>query len=190
MTLNSKELLSLNKEELLDSFGWIDWRGAPDEIFDTFASQLDEDDNISCNEEEFQEDFFVLNYNGTEHRIQLTETESDCYVMICSLAEIIKDKYVVWLEKESAENSDTHGVLIVTKATSLELTLNNSGWVNKHLLELTPGLDMFSGLKIPYYNNYQTNPQFKKQNKKISRIAKRAKIDIQKKRYKPWWKFW
>ena len=86
--------------------------------------------------------------NGVEYRVPLTRTGSDRYVMIHSLAEILKDRYATFMEAESHGGSDTHGVIVVPHAQVEELERLHPGWIGKHLATLK-GIDGFSGLEVP-----------------------------------------
>jgi hypothetical protein len=203
MTLKAIELTSLSSEGLADAIAWIDWRSEETEIVETIANQLDTPDTLSFSVD--GESITVI-FNGNEFPIPLTNTGSDRYVMLCSIGEILKDRYVIWLEAETLEGSDTHGVVLVAKEQSQLLMTSHATWMSEHLRELIPGLDRFNNLKIPYFGNEQNNPNFQTEWQKYDQDTKAMVAKLREQRdeksikemtktstkaaVKPWWKFW
>lgn len=160
-------------EDYNEAFGWIDWRSMEHEVIEAFAWQLDEGDELTYREDE-DEGRVTPILNGVEYRVPLTFTGSDRYVMIHSLAEILKDRYEVFLEADS-QQSDTHGVLVLPHAQAEVLRQRHAQWMKNALEELQPGLDGFSGLQVPWVGHEDAAPEF---------AAKRAKMDASSQRSK------
>ena len=152
-----KELAALDEEARSEHFIWIDWRSFETEVVEGVIGVLGDDEALAFEEED--DDIAVL-YNGHRFEIPLTHTGSDRYVMISSMAEILKDRYVFWLDRGSAEGADTHGLLVLTHAQSEELRRDHADWAAEHLLAFEPGFDHFHGIKVPFLHHPDHNPDF------------------------------
>jgi hypothetical protein len=145
-----------------DAFGWIDWRGMEHEVVEAVAWQLDEGDELTYIESinaADPADSVVPIRNGVAHRVPLTGTGSDRYVMLHSLAEILKDRYEIFMESDSAGGSDTHGALVLPHAMAADLRARHGKWMKKNLSTLD-GIDGFSGLAIPWLGHEDAAPEF------------------------------
>jgi hypothetical protein len=169
MTITVKELVALDEEQRSEHFIWIDWRSFEVEVVEGAIQVLGEDGSLGFEEED---DEITVLYNGRRFEIPLTHTGSDRYVMISSMAEILKDKYVFWLDRGSAEGADTHGLLLLTHAQSEELCRDHADWAAEHLLAFEPGFDHFSGLKVPFLHHPDHNPDFVSQRHALERRDK------------------
>lgn len=155
-----------------EAFGWIDHRALESEVVQAFAWQLDEGDVLAFREDD--DDRVTPIRNGVEYRVPLTRTGSDRYVMIHSLAEILKDRYTVLLEAGSRQG-DTHAVLVLPHAQVAELQQRHARWMQANLATLTPGRDEFNGLQVPWYGHEDAAPGFAHVH-----AAKQARIEQQK----------
>jgi hypothetical protein len=188
-------LVTLDEDELQDAFVWIDWRSFEREVLDGFSEQLDPEDALGYADEDSPTE---VSYRGLSYTIPLTVSGCDRYVTIHSVAEIIKDRYTIFAEADSASGSDTHGFLILPNADAARLCAEHGGWVKRHLSELALGIDGFSGIKIPYTGREDNNPEIdedlarqraadeKRRRATEARIA-RLRGEGEK---KPFWKFW
>ena len=169
------ELTSLTGEDLDAAFGWVDWRGSEQEVVEAFENQLGDGWDLKLNADNSST---VLSVQGVDHIIPLTGTGSDRYVMLSSLAEILKETHVVWLHKKGMED-DTHGILVLAKGQSDELTNHHGAWVTEHLLPLRKGVDEFGGVAIPYYGHEENAPNFERERGAIdqARADRRAEIE-------------
>lgn len=152
-----KELVALDAEERSERFIWIDWRSFEVEVVEGIIAFLGDDEDLGFEEED---EAITVIHNGRRFEIPLTHTGSDRYVMISSMAEILKDKYSFWLDRGSAEGADTHGFLPLTHAQSEELLRDHADWAAEHLLAFEPGFDHFHGLKVPFLHHPDHNPDF------------------------------
>lgn len=157
--MENSKLTSLTGEDFDAAFGWIDWRSSEQEVVDIVQSQLGADWTLQLTDDDERT---LLTVQGADHIIPLTGTGSDRYVMLSSLAEIMKETHVAWLHKGRLED-DTHGVLVLPKDQSDELENRHVAWVEQHLSPLKKGVDGFSGLAIPYCGGEDNAPDFEKE---------------------------
>jgi hypothetical protein len=154
-SLNATELTAKFEEDLDDCIAWIDWRSEEEEVVQAVQEQIAE--SLDCS---WEGDEFFVHVNGEKLRIPLTFSRCDRYVTISSLAEILKEKYVFFL-RDGYQGNDTHGLLIVTKECAADLRGKYGTWLNKYFGELVPGIDNFSGLRVPYLGNENHNPNLR-----------------------------
>lgn len=185
-------LVALDEDALRDRFCWIDWRSHESEVVDGFSEYMAAEDALTCVD---GEDARTIAWSGATFAIPLTETGSDRYVMIHSVAEIVKDRYTVWGDPESIGGSDTHGFLILSNAVSDALMAQHPAWVARHLRRLDPGMDEFNGIRVPWFGHEAHAPDFEHahgavqaQQAELTRMVAEA-IDASAKK-KPFWKFW
>ena len=162
-------------EAFRDAFAWIDWRAFESQVVEAFAAKLEPGDSLTFRE---REDGVVLPIrNGVEYRVPLTGTGSDRYVMIHSLAEILKDRYAVLVPVDNAQ-ADTHGFLVLTHAELEELHAHHGKWMDENLEPLRPGLDFFSGLEVPWYGHEGAAPDFLRRRAAYDQRAKKAQAEM------------
>lgn len=168
------ELVALDEEDQAEAFVWIDWRSDEDEVVTGFAEQLDDPDSLTFREEEGR---VIPILDGVERPVPLTLSGSDRYVMIHSLAEMLKDRYTVWMHADS-QGSDTHGFLVLRNDESAALQQRHPKWVGKYLSALSPGIDGFSGLDIPWWGHEDHAPQFARKRAAIDADTERQKARV------------
>ena len=168
------QLVALNEDEQSEAFVWIDWRSGEDEVVTDFAEQLDPADTLTFREDG---DRVVPILRGVERPVPLTLSGSDRYVMIHSLAEMLKDRYTVWRHADST-GSDTHGFLVLRNDESAELQRRHPKWVKKHLENLIPGIDGFSGLDIPWWGHEDHAPGFARERQAMDAQTDRLKARV------------
>lgn len=168
-------LVTLDEDALSGALVWIDWRSFESEVVEGFSEQLDEDDAIEMLDEESPTD---LVHRGVAYRIPLTESGRDRYVMIASVAEILKDRYSVFVHSDSYGGSDTHGFLLLSNADAEHARQHHADWLSANFEPLPMGIDGFSGEAIAYLGHEPPA-----QASADSRTAAPA-------HKKPFWKFW
>ncbi len=168
------QLVALDEEEQGEAFVWIDWRSCEDEVVTGFAEQLDEADSLTFREDG---DRVIPILRGVERPVPLTLSGSDRYVMIHSLTEMLKDRYTVWRHADST-GSDTHGFLVLRNDESAELQRRHPKWVKKHLENLIPGIDGFSGLDIPWWGHEDHAPGFARERQAMDAQTDRLKARV------------
>lgn len=186
--MKAKDLLALDDEELSEAFEWIDWRSFESEVVEAFNAQLPPADHFEMEDEESCK---LLRHRGKEYQIPLTETGSDRYVMICSLAEILAGRYQVVQHNETL-GDDTHGIMVLGHDDHAFLKQNHKKWFERYMVDLLKGLDGFSGLDIPYYGNEEVMDSFRSKREKMDqKTQERREKSLSKLSQKPpWWKFW
>ncbi|MBB3166963.1 hypothetical protein [Simiduia aestuariiviva] len=146
-------LVAANEEERQEFFSWMDWREYDSEVARLFIAQLEalagDAPLMQCVE---NEEGMSIVYEGKAHRIPLTDTGSDRYVTLCSLAKLVQDSHDVWLHRETL-GDDTHGFLVLNKAQSAELAEKYGEWSAQHLKKLAPGWCEIYQRRIPYLGN-------------------------------------
>lgn len=155
--MNAADLVAMPEDDVDEFVGWIDWRSPEEEV--VYAVQAQTGEPLECR---WDGDTFLLDWAGSVFRIPLTISHVDRYVAINSLAEILKDKYRFYL-RDGFEGSDTHGLLVVSKECATELERDHNDWLQDKFDELPPGVDLFSGLRVPYYGNENNNPNLREE---------------------------
>ncbi|KRA72039.1 hypothetical protein ASD78_16900 [Lysobacter sp. Root667] len=163
-------LVTLDEDELSEALIWIDWRSFESEVVSGFSDELDEADAIGMLDED---DPRELVHRGQTYLIPLTESGRDRYVMIASIAEILKDRYTVFVHSDSYGGADTHGFLVLTNAEAAQARQHHSDWLERSFEPLPLAIDGFSGKAIPYFG-FVPPPE-----------SNDAPADK-----KPFWKFW
>jgi hypothetical protein len=136
-----------------DAYTGIDHREAPDAIVEYVASLLAPEHVLAARVDDDTEQLYAT-YRGQEHRIPLTLRWYDQYVVISSLAELLKDDYRFFVLAPSLA-SDTHALLVAPIADALS-------WVPlpEHLMPLEFGFDYFGKIRVPYLNHEDSAPDF------------------------------
>jgi hypothetical protein len=95
-----------------------------------------------------------VTFRGQEYRIPHTFSRHDRYVVVSSLAELLKDDYRFFVLVPSLD-SDAHGLLVVPRSVA-------EGWdpLPDHLTVLQLGFDYFGQIKVPYLNHEGSAPEF------------------------------
>src|SRR5262245_54967184 len=103
----------------------------------------------------------VVVFCGQEHRIPLTMSPHDQYVVTSSLAELLKDHYRFFVLVPSLD-TDTHGLLVAPIATA-------KAWdtMPAHLTPLRLGFDYFHQIRIPYLNHENSAPDFARDSQRL-----------------------
>ncbi|MFY2763561.1 hypothetical protein [Arenimonas sp. MALMAid1274] len=169
--LSIDELVAIEDEEdLNEAFFWIDWRSMESEVVEAFAERLDAGDELGFREEDWRT---IPIYNGVEYPVPLTQSGSDRYVMIFSLMEILKDRYTVLRDANCC--GDTHGFLLLSHEEAADLTSRFPKWKRKHLDTMTPGVDGFSGLDVPWYGHEAHAPKFTQERARLDAESARVR---------------
>ena len=168
-------LVTLDEDALSEALVWIDWRSFESEVVSGFSEELAEADAIDMLDEESPTD---LVHRGVTYRIPLTESGRDRYVMIASVAEIIKDRYSVFVQRDSYGGSDTHGFLLLTNEDAEHARAHHADWLSANFEPLPMGIDGFSGQAIPYLGH------------ELPSGAPTSPSSPPSTPKKPFWKFW
>lgn len=174
--------------------GVVDWRDTEDCVVWAIASQLPDPDVLTCNEPETDEAPFLIVYRGRSHEIPLTSSGVDRYVTISSLIEILRGDFRLYL-RAGCERDDTHLIIVVEESVANALERDHAAWRSEHLIPVEPGLDYFSGLRIPYYGHTDNNPDFEGQYAAREQVRRSVEEEVKSllrsgRRSKPWWQFW
>ena len=182
-------LVALDEDDLQARFCWIDWRSHESEVLEGFSEHMTAEDGLDYVD---QDDPGTIAWRGGTFAVPLTGTSSDRYVMIHSVAEIVKERYTVWGDPESIAGSDTHGFLILSNAASDALVAQHPAWVAQHLRRLDPGMDEFNAIRVPWFGHERHNPDFARDHAVAQSqqfpYAPVPTAAVAKK--KPFWKFW
>lgn len=125
---------------------WIDHREEEDALLRAFAERLPADDGLVPF---WRDDQLWLRWRGAEHRIPLTFSAVDRYVALHSLATLLTPDYRLLVQRDSLE-SDTHGLLLMPEAEWQGLDAAARARLDAGFAPLEPGIDGFSGLRVPY----------------------------------------
>lgn len=164
-------LVALDEDELSDALIWIDWRSFESEVVTGFSDELAEDDAIGMLDEDEPRE---LVHRGATYAIPLTESGRDRYVMIASVARILKDRYSVFVHSDSYRGSDTHGFLVLNNAEAEAARRQHADWLSQHFEPLPLGIDGFSGQPIPY----------------LDYTPREGEAEALPPKKKPFWKIW
>ncbi len=147
-------LAELGSDSRDDLLVWIDHREEEDAIVRAISERLDAQDAL---EAEWRDDGLWVRYHGQQHRLPLTGSALDRYVVISSVAALIADRYAVFFD-ESSRGDDTHGLLVVSKTDLAFLDEQTRQVLARDFSPLELGLDYFGGIRIPYLGHDDHNP--------------------------------
>lgn len=164
-------LVTLDEDALAEALIWIDWRSFESEVVTGFSEELADEDAIGMLDED---DPRELVHRGASYAIPLTESGRDRYVMVASVAQILKDRYSVFVDSDSYGGSDTHGFLVLSNAEAEVARRQHADWLSRTFEPLPLGIDGFSGERIPYLGH--------------TPLEGEAEAPAPKK--KPFWKVW
>ncbi|KRA14986.1 hypothetical protein [Lysobacter sp. Root604] len=164
-------LVALDEDDLSEALIWIDWRSFESEVVTGFSDELAEDDAIGMLDEDEPRE---LVHRGATYAIPLTGSGRDRYVMIASVAQILKDRYSVFVHSDSYSDSDTHGFLVLTNTEADLARRQHADWLSRNFEPLPMGIDGFSGKPIAYLG--YTPPE--------------GEAEEPAPRKKPFWKIW
>jgi hypothetical protein len=156
-------------EEFLSSQGqtsnrmiWVDHRAMEEEIVGDCSAQMTAGDRLKVRLGGDDESYelwvqFISNDQTVEHRIPLTESRHDRYVLLSSMAVLLKDQYSVYLSSTHLQD-DTHGVALVknTVFASASESVRQQFLAEFEPLEI--GKDYFNNQLVPYLGAPDHNP--------------------------------
>lgn len=152
---------------------WIGWRRQGTVNVRQLDEKLQYFDKLSA---ECSEGQFWINLNGEQHVLPPnTGDDHDTYVVISSVAWLLKDSYDFWLLKHLTGDVDRHAILVTTKAQSDELTANYPGPASRWFIPLKLGHDYFCGIDVPYLDHEDHNPLFDAQREAVAPIIRRIR---------------
>jgi hypothetical protein len=134
-----------------DAYIFIDHREEEDSIVEYVSARLAPADAL---EVEWDDEQMSVRHRGRSHPIPLQFSPHDRYIMISSLAELLREDYRFFLLEPSL-GDDTHALLVVSGADA-------RGWdeVPEHLAALELGHDYFHDIAVPYLNHEASAPEF------------------------------
>ena len=74
-----------------------------------------------------------INYDGFQYTNNDLVSRFDVNEFLIWVGEVIKDDYILWVEKASFEESDTFGMLALSRSESKYLIQNHPDWVKAQL---------------------------------------------------------
>jgi hypothetical protein len=136
-----------------DAYIWVDHRAEETEIIVEMSSRIHPADALIVGD--CTEGGLPVTYRGMSLQIPLTGSPHDRYVAISSVAELLKERYRIFLLASSLSD-DTHGMLVVSR-------FDAERWAPRpeHLVPLDLGYDYFHQIRVPYLGHPDAAPQFK-----------------------------
>jgi hypothetical protein len=114
----------------------------------------------SADQEQFELWVQFISKDATiEKRIPLTETRHDRYVLLSSLAVMLKGVYSIYVSTEHLQ-SDTHGIALVKNTVFTEATAQEQKEFLEQFEALELGKDYFHGQLVPYLGAPNHNPNW------------------------------
>lgn len=138
---------------------WIDHRDEDDGIIRSLSRRLGDGDGIAL---DWRGNDLWATCRGTAHRVPLTFTPHDRYVAIGSVAELVKDRYGLYVSKASLR-SDTHGLAVLAHAEVAAASDAARQAFEARFIRVVPGTDYFGGPAVPYAGHEDHNPLFAEQ---------------------------
>jgi hypothetical protein len=148
------ELVTLADDDLGDALTWASHDSDLDDLVAEFARRLDDADTLVADG-----DWRAVApvYRGVRHPLPLTGTGSDVYIVVYSLVELLKDRYTVW----RVHDVDlSHSFLVLRHDEAAALRRDHPAWMKRHLGEVVPGIDGFSGVAVPWLGHEDAAPDF------------------------------
>lgn len=156
---------------------WVDHRAMEEEIVDDCSAQMIEGDRLkvrtqvsdssahseaatSTDQEHFELWIQFISKDITiEQRIPLTQTRHDRYVLLSSLAVMLKGVYSIYLSTEHLQ-SDTHGIALVKDTVFAAATAQEQQAFLEQFESMELGKDYFHGQLVPYLGAPNPNPNW------------------------------
>jgi hypothetical protein len=138
-------------EDDSDAYVFIDHREEETSIVEYVSARLSPEDVLEVEEDEEQ---ILVSHQGRVHPIPLQLSLHDRYIMISSLAELLRERYQFFLLRPSL-GDDTHGLLVVSQSD-----VRSWDAVPDYLVALELGYDYFNGIRVPYLNQEACAPDF------------------------------
>jgi hypothetical protein len=141
---------------------WVDHRAMEEEIVGDCSAQMMTGDRLKVRIDGDDENYelwvqFISNEHTVEQRIPLTQSRHDRYVLLSSLAVILKGQYCIYLASAHLQD-DTHGVALVKHS----VFANAKEPVRQQFLSefepLEVGKDYFNNQLVPYLGAPNHNP--------------------------------
>jgi hypothetical protein len=143
---------------------FVDHREAETSIVEYVSERLSPEDALNAKDEA---DGISVLYRGQTYVIPLQMSTHDRYIMISSLAELLRERYQFFVLQPSLDG-DTHGLLVATHGD-----VRNWGEAPSHLTALDLGYDYFNDIRVPYLNHEASAPEFAVQRERVG-AAKNA----------------
>lgn len=147
-----------------DAYVIIDHREEETSIVEYVSERLAAEDALEAEEDGEQ---LLVCHQGRKHVIPLSFSPHDRYIMISSLAELLRGRYQFFVLKPSLCD-DTHALLIVADSD-----VRRWGAIPDHLAALDPGYDYFHDVRVPYLNHESSAPSFEDERQSVA-TAKEA----------------
>ncbi len=154
----------ISRNEMEKEFLWVAWFQEETGICHQLGKKLPDSETLTA---EWRGTQFWINLNDAQHCIPLAANAHNTYILLSSIAHLLRDQFDFWLVKHLMED-DLHALLITSKQESALLAKNHSGDLEKYFSLFSPGHDHFSRIKIPYTDNENNNPYFENQQKAIA----------------------
>jgi len=183
------------------AYVWVQHDSEEGELVELVSERLDEADALTAR---FEGEQMFVRHRGAEHLIPLAISPHDRYILISSLAFLLKDKYRFFQHVDYL--GESANALFIARASEL------GPWTPKHLTPLDLGNDYFAGedFKVPYLGNLNNNPNFEADRASAREQRQQAgeaidewlddqlktdpelrkSLDDVRRLTRPWWKFW
>lgn len=152
--ITSTSLQALAGGDYQDLLIRFDHRDEEESIISALSNQLAVEDHITL---VWKDEQLWFRYHEQDYYVPLSFSMHDRYIAISSFAELVKEHYTLFLDKESRK-SDTHGLLLLAKADIQLLSASALNTLRDQFIELERGYDYFSGLIVPYIDHLDHNP--------------------------------
>jgi len=134
-----------------DAYVFIDHREEETSIVEYVSQRLAPEDALEVEEDDEQ---ISVRHRGRSHLVPLQMSPHDRYIMISSLAELLRERYRFFVLEPSLDG-DTHGLLVVSQGD-----VRSWAAVPDHLVPLELGHDYFNDIRVPYWNQEASAPDF------------------------------
>jgi hypothetical protein len=153
-----------------DAYVWVDHRADELSIVEEVSALLDEQDALEAREDT---ETISLVHRGSSHVVPLAFSPHDRYIMISSLAHLLRDRYRFFV-LDSSLGSDTHGLHVVP-ADAVRAWANLPG----HLIPLDIGYDYFHKIRVPYLGGENSAPSFAADQQRIKSESNAMKTFVE-----------
>lgn len=133
------------------AYVFIDHREEEASIVHAVSDRLAEEHALQVEQLDEQ---MILRWCGQTHTVPLQMSPHDRYIMISSLAHLLREHYRFFVLVPSLDG-DTHGLLVAPVAA-----VDAWGALPEHLTPLELGHDYFHQVRVPYLGGEDTAPHF------------------------------
>jgi hypothetical protein len=153
MRPTAAELVAMHEDDFGELWGVIDHACEDDFVVTIIAVQVEPERTLEVlrewDERADGDVGMTIALDDATHRIPLTVSRHDRYVVLSSLAWLLRDTHTMFIGRDSL-GGDTNKILTLPNAVVADLRAHHAAWLDDKLQVLEPGFDHFNNLAVPH----------------------------------------